>query len=90
MFHLPILEVAPAELVRRFGAAAGRSGRSTALPAWMVRVLGLIAPLFRELTETLYQWDRPFLVDDGRFRARFPGLATALDAAVVGAVAAAR
>ncbi len=90
VFHLPILEVAPAELVRRFGAAAGRPGRSTALPGWMVRVLGLVVPLFRELTETLYQWDRPFLVDDGRFRARFPGLATALDAAVVDAVSAAR
>ncbi len=90
VFHLPILEVAPAEMVRRFGAATGKPGRSTALPGWVVKVLGVVVPLFRELTETLYQWDRPFLADDGRFRARFPGVATDLDAAVRGSVTAAR
>ncbi len=88
VFHLPIVEVSPRELVRRFGVVAGRPGRSTALPAWMVRVLGLVVPLFRELGETLYQWDRPFLADDRRFRARFPGLGTDLDVAVAGSVAA--
>ena len=45
-------------------------------------------PLFRELDETMYQWDRPFRVDDARFRARFPGLATPLDAAVAATIAA--
>jgi hypothetical protein len=28
-------------------------------------------PLMRELDETLYQWDEPFVVDDRRFRERF-------------------
>lgn len=89
VFHLPVIEVAPATLVRRMGAAAGQPGRSTALPAWLVRVLGLVVPLLGELRETLYQWDRPFLVDDRRFRARFPGIGTDVDAAAAGSVAAA-
>lgn len=82
VFHLPVHEIAPAALIRRLGAASGTSGNTTALPAWLVRGLGLVVPLFAELDETLYQWDRPFRVDDRRFRTRFPGLGASLDEAV--------
>lgn len=34
------------------------------------------------MLETFYQWDRPFLVDDSRFRARFPEVGVDLDTAV--------
>ena len=30
----------------------------------------LVVPIFREFDEMLYQWDAPFIVDDGRFRRR--------------------
>jgi hypothetical protein len=45
-------------------------------------------PLLRELRETLYQWDRPFLVDDGAFRARFPRVGSDVAGVVKGVVAA--
>ena len=49
-------------------------------PRLLVRAIALAVPLVRELDEMLYQWDEPFLVDDRRFRARFPELLpTALD-----------
>ena len=88
VFHLPVVEVAPAELVAKLGAAAGARARARALPGWAVSALAPFVPLMRELKETLYQWDRPFRVDDARFRARFPGFATSLDEAVRATVAA--
>lgn len=82
VWHLPVIEVAPAELVARIADALGSSTRARSLPGWAVSTLGHVVPLFGELRETLYQWDRPFLVDDSRFRARFPGLARSLEEAV--------
>jgi len=87
VYHLPVLEVAPAELVRAIGAAMGRQIQPHAVPAWAVRALGPVVPLLGELRETLYQWDRPFLVDDARFRARYPGLASTLEQAAAGTAA---
>lgn len=88
VFHLPVVEVAPGELVARLADAVGHPARARALPAWAVRALAPVVPLFAELRETLYQWDRPFRVDDAPFRDRFPGLATPLDACVAGTAAA--
>ncbi len=82
VWHLPVLEVAPAELVARLAEAVGSPARARTLPGWALRAAAPLVPLFRELRETLYQWDRPFLVDDARFRARFPSLATSLEEAV--------
>jgi hypothetical protein len=38
--------------------------------------------LFKNLQETLYQWDRPFRVSDAKLRARFPGVGSTLEEAV--------
>jgi nucleoside-diphosphate-sugar epimerase len=43
----------------------GRVGRLT------VRIGGLFSPRTRELNETLYQWERPFLVDDSKWQRAF-------------------
>ncbi|MEQ1507481.1 MAG: NAD-dependent epimerase/dehydratase family protein, partial [Myxococcota bacterium] len=81
-FHLPVLELAPAELHRRLGEAVGvRAGYRTLGPLG-IRLLGLFVPVVRELPETYYQWARPFRVDDRRFRASFPDIGTPLDQAV--------
>jgi nucleoside-diphosphate-sugar epimerase len=89
IFHLPVHEVAPADLIERFALALGSSARHHTLPAWAVRALGPFVGLFGELRETLYQWDRPFLVDDSRFRVRFPGVGATLDEAVAESVSSA-
>ena len=41
------------------------------LPGGMVRFLGLFSPAIRELAETSYQRDRPFVVDDSAARVTF-------------------
>ncbi|MDP2311303.1 MAG: NAD-dependent epimerase/dehydratase family protein [Pseudomonadota bacterium] len=81
VFHLPTVEVAPATLVARIAEAMGQVGSSYAIPTWAFTVLAPFVPLLRELRETAYQWDRPFLVDDGKFRARFAGIGTSLEVA---------
>jgi len=59
------------QLIDGFARALGRLVRVTEVPAWMLRVMGLVMPLLREAGEMRYQWDEPFVCDDGRFRARF-------------------
>ena len=44
------------------------------LPAGMVKLLGLVSPAIREMAETAYQRDRPFVMDDSAARVTF-GLA---------------
>ncbi len=88
VFHLPVLEIAPGALGAKLAAALGSRGVARSLPAWAVSAMAPVVPMFRNLKETLYQWDRPFLVDDGRYQARFPGLATTLDEAVRETIAA--
>jgi nucleoside-diphosphate-sugar epimerase len=46
-------------------AKIGRVGRLT------IRIGGLFSPRTRELNETLYQWERPFLVDDSKWQRAF-------------------
>lgn len=79
VFHLPVVEVSPRALVQRYGRASGHAVAPRVVPGWVVRLMAPFPGILGELGETLYQWDRPFLVDDRRFRARFPGLATPLE-----------
>jgi nucleoside-diphosphate-sugar epimerase len=73
-----MLPCAPAgtlrELVDRFAVHLARPIRLTAMPPISLRALGLFVPILRELAEMRYQWDEPFVVDDRRFRERFPDL----------------
>ena len=73
-----MLPCAPAEssraLLARMSAALGREIRIRTLPSVVLRVLGLAVPIVREISEMRYQWEEPFVVDDRRFRARFPGV----------------
>ena len=52
------------EIAAAFAAAAGaRSPRVSALPGRLLRTMGLVSPGMRELAETLYQFERPFVMD---------------------------
>lgn len=71
-----MLPCAPAgtlrELIGRFAAHLARPIRLTTMPPLALRAMGLVVPILRELAEMRYQWDEPFIVDDRRFRERFP------------------
>jgi nucleoside-diphosphate-sugar epimerase len=61
--------------IREFlGLAAAEVGvepKVRLLPAWLHGVLALFNPLLRELKETRYQFDRPFVVDHSAFEEAF-------------------
>lgn len=78
VFHLPVVQAPPRAVVEAIADALGASGRARVIPGWAVRGLGAFGGFLGELVEALYQWDRPFLVDDGAFRMRFPGHGTDL------------
>ncbi|NNH69987.1 NAD-dependent epimerase/dehydratase family protein [Nocardia uniformis] len=64
--------------------------RVTPIPGPIRFALELASPLVRELKETRYQFDRPFIVDSSAFETTFGVTATPLDEAVAATVAAAR
>ncbi len=87
-WHVPN---APALSTRRTVAAlADAAGTQVAvgrIPWTAVRALGLAVPAMRELQETRYQFDRPWLVDSTRTERTFGLTATPLDDAAAATVA---
>ena len=45
--------------------------RSSALPIWMLRLVGLFVPAIREFPEMAYQYDRDYVFDSGKFEKAF-------------------
>lgn len=88
VFHLPVVEVAPGALVERLSQALGVTTRHRHAGRTLLRLLSPFVPFFGEVLETLYQWERPFLVDDQAFLTRFARQRTSVEEAV--AVLAAR
>lgn len=64
-WHVPSAEPASQrEMLTRLAAAAGApAAKVTRMPPVALRVAGLVSPLVRELAETRYQFDRPFVLD---------------------------
>lgn len=82
-FHLPAAwKGTSAELVARFGEALGRPGRVRVVPGWALAAMGVFSPTVRAIRPMLYQWDRPFVLDDRRFRETFGVEATPIDEAI--------
>jgi nucleoside-diphosphate-sugar epimerase len=89
-----MLPVQPAEstraVVARFSRALEREIRIASVPTWLLRGVGLVNPIMREVAEMTYQWQQPFVVDDALFRATFGVGPTAWDDAIAATVAWAR
>lgn len=87
-WHLPN---APAVTTRQFiekvFTAAGTEAGVSAMPRWLINVVGLFNGNVRELKEMLYEFEEPFVVDHSRFDATFGDIATPLDKAIDDTVA---
>lgn len=52
------------QIAEAFAAAGGaRKPRVAGLPGWALRAMGVFSPGTRELAETLYQFEQPFVLD---------------------------
>jgi len=80
VWHLPVSPaLTGAEWSERTAAITGREVKPSTVTRPMLVGLGIFMPLLRELRETLYQWERPWLVDDTKFRAAFGAKASDAD-----------
>ena len=55
---------------------AGAEPRISAVPGWMMKILGLFVPIMREFPEMLYQYERDYVFDSTKFEERFGWTAT--------------
>jgi nucleoside-diphosphate-sugar epimerase len=74
--------VSMGEVARRFAAEAGVSVKVGALPKLLIRLLGLVNPVIREIGEMLPQFEKDFVVDASAWKQRFGWEATDLVRAV--------
>ncbi|CUR59898.1 conserved hypothetical protein [metagenome] len=83
VWHLPVAEARTiGEVVDTVFGLTGHRPRLLAAGPLTLRVIGLFKPELREYRHTLYQFNAPWVVDDGKFRAAFGDQATALDEAL--------
>jgi nucleoside-diphosphate-sugar epimerase len=72
VWHTP---AAPALTGRQYielaARVAGTAAKPAVLGAGTVRLLGLIVPVLREFPELMYEYERPFVMDAGKFQAAF-------------------
>ncbi|MFZ4520438.1 MAG: NAD-dependent epimerase/dehydratase family protein [Bacteroidales bacterium] len=59
------------EWIALFAAEMGKSDKFQLMPAWLVKAVSLFVPLFAELYEMRYQFDRDFFLDSAKFERRF-------------------
>ena len=72
VWHLPAAEpLTGRQFLALVYGAAGHPAKVGVAARPMIRVVGLFNPLVRELNETLYQFERPFVSDASKFQTAF-------------------
>jgi nucleoside-diphosphate-sugar epimerase len=72
VWHLPAAEpLTGRQFLELLFAEAGHPAKIGVASRPMIRLLGLVNPLVRELNETLYQFERPFVSDASKFQDAF-------------------
>jgi nucleoside-diphosphate-sugar epimerase len=81
-WHVPnATAVTQRELVAALASAAGTTPKVSAIPKVALSALGLVVPMMRELKETWYQFDQPFITDSKLTESTFDLTPTPLDQA---------
>jgi nucleoside-diphosphate-sugar epimerase len=72
VWHLPAADpLTGRQFLTLVYEAAGIAPRVGVAPRPMIRLVGVFNPLVRELNETLYQFERPFVSDASKFQGAF-------------------
>ena len=73
-WNMPCAPTRTTRALLALGAATLGEGtrlRTVAVPFWLLRPLGLIFRFAREVADVGFTWDRPYIVDGGKFARRF-------------------
>ncbi len=88
-WHLPVAaRVTTRALLERFAARAGTRVTVRRVPRRLLRLAGSFVPVLRAVVAMDYQWEIPYVPDDGRIRRAFGVEPTDLDAAIDATLAA--
>ena len=72
VWHIPAAEpLTGRQFLALLYEAAGQPPKLGVASRPMIRILGVFNPLLRELNETLYQFERPFVLDASKFERTF-------------------
>ena len=83
MWHVPNAEaVTTRRFVEMVFASIGPAPRLRTAPGWGLALAGLFNPTIRAVREQLYQSERPWVVDSGRFERTFGWTATPLSESI--------
>lgn len=87
-WHLPTPQaVSTRQMLEMIYAEAGQPLKIQVAPKWLLRILGLFNPDAGEMVEMVYEFEKPFVIDDTKFVERFGWEATDLKVAVQHTVA---
>ncbi len=87
-WHLPNAPtVTTRQFITKIYGAAGTEGGVSAMSRQMVNLIGLFNGTVRELKETLFEFEEPFVVDSAAYNTTFGDSATNLDDAIPATVA---
>ena len=75
-------EMTQEELVRLFAEEAGIELKISSMGKMMMSIGGLFIPEAKETVEMMYEFDRPFIIDSGKFENTFGMKATAIREAI--------
>lgn len=83
VWHLPTpTAVSTRRMLELIYAAAGQPLKMQVAPKWLLRVVGLFNPDAGEMVEMVYEFEKPFTIDDSKFVNRFGWGTTELETVV--------
>ncbi|MEM7029573.1 MAG: GDP-mannose 4,6-dehydratase [Chloroflexota bacterium] len=83
VWHIPTPKaISTRQMLEMIYTEAGHPLKVQVAPKWLLRILGLFNPDAAEMVEMVYEFDRPFIIDDSKFRNRFGWEATDLDCVI--------
>ena len=73
VWHLPTDKNALTgnEIIALFNREMNASKKTMVVPMFMIKILGLFIPIMREMPEMMYQYDRDYIFDSGKFEKYF-------------------
>jgi nucleoside-diphosphate-sugar epimerase len=73
VWHLPTDKntMTGREFVKLYAAEMNVKNKVSVLPLFMIKVLGLLIPIMKEMPEMMYQYDRDYFFDSSKFDKRF-------------------
>jgi nucleoside-diphosphate-sugar epimerase len=83
VWHLPGPEtVTTRQLLELIAVNVGHPVAIRSMPKFLLRALGLVNPMMRELAEMAYEFEEPFVLDTSKYESTFGAAGTPLAAAI--------